>query len=63
MTHVARTTPAEDPELHRMMASHIHCGQPMQLLTVHPATPEERTDGGLLTYRCVCGFSFDQRQG
>lgn len=58
-----RATPTEDPELHRMMASHIHCGQPMQLLTVDSATPEERNDGGLLTYRCVCGFRFDQRPG
>lgn len=59
----SRARPSEDPELRRMMASHIHCGQPMELLTVDTATPEERNDGVLLTYRCVCGFSFDQRQG
>ena len=24
--------------------------------------PSGRNDGGLLTYRCACGFSFDDRQ-
>lgn len=59
----AREWPSEDPQLRRMLASHIHCGQPMQLVTVNPTPPEERNDGDLLTYRCACGFSFDQRQG
>lgn len=58
--------PSEDPQLHRMLASHIHCGQVMQLVTAGPAVPNgglaEKNGGGLLTYRCSCGFSFDQRQ-
>lgn len=58
----ARARLSEDPQLRRMLASHIHCGQPMQPVTVDPAPPEERNDGDLLTYRCACGFSFDQRQ-
>ncbi|XTR52315.1 hypothetical protein ACOM2C_01970 [Pseudarthrobacter sp. So.54] len=58
----ARARPSEDPQLRRMLTSHIHCGQPMQLVTVNPAPPEERNDGDLLTYSCACGFSFDQRQ-
>lgn len=62
-TGASRARSSEDPGLRRMMASHIHCGQLMQLLTVDPATLEEGNDGGLLTYRCVCGFSFDHRQG
>ena len=59
---VARARPSEDPQLRRMLASHIHCGQPMQLVSVNPTPLEEGNDGGLLTYRCACGFSFDQRQ-
>lgn len=59
----ARARPSEDPQLRRMLASHIHCCQPMQLVTGDPAPPGERNDGDLLTYRCACGFSFDQRQG
>lgn len=62
-----RGKPSEDPQLRRMLTSHIHCGQDMQLIIVHPVLPGERTtamnDGGLLTYRCACGFSFDQRRG
>lgn len=57
--------PSEDPELRRMLASHIHCGEDMELIIVHPALPGDRTtaknDRSLLTYRCACGFSFDQR--
>ena len=50
-----------------MLASHIHCGQVMQLVTAGSVVPNEevvaeKADGGLLTYRCSCGFSFDQRQ-
>lgn len=53
----------DDPQLRRMLASHIHCGEPMQLVRMDPALPNEgRNDGGPLTYRCACGFSFDQRQ-
>lgn len=61
-----RPSPSEDPELRRMLTSHIHCGEEMQLLIVHPARPGDPTtaknDGSLLTYRCPCGFSFDQRR-
>lgn len=59
----ARAGPSEDPQLRRMLASHIHCGQPMQPVTVDPAPPDERNDGDQLTYRCACGFRFDQREG
>ena len=57
---------SEDPELRRMLTSHIHCGEEMQLIITHPALPGEQTtaknDRSLLTYRCACGFSFDQPQ-
>lgn len=60
-----RGRPSEDPQLRDMLTSHIHCGQDMQLVMVHPALPGDRTtpknDGSLLTYRCACGFSFDHR--
>lgn len=63
----AHARPTDDPELRRMLASHIHCGEPMQLVSVDPALPDEgfveRNGGALLTYRCACGFSFDQRPG
>ncbi len=49
-----------------MMTSHIHCGQEMQLVGMATALPVEQTtavnDDSLLTYRCACGFSFDQRR-
>jgi hypothetical protein len=58
--------PSADPQLRHMLTSHVHCGQEMQLIIVHPAPAGRRTiasnDGGLLTYRCACGFSFDQRR-
>lgn len=56
----------EDPQLRRMLTSHIHCGQEMQPVGMDPALPGEHTaaknDDSLLTYRCACGFSFDQPQ-
>ena len=56
---------AEDPELRRMLATHMHCGEPMQLVGGEPAPftegQEAGCDGGVLTYRCACGFSFDHR--
>ncbi|MFD5276409.1 hypothetical protein ACFWIX_02480 [Pseudarthrobacter sp. NPDC058362] len=53
--------PVEDPQLLKMMATHIHCGEPMQLLAEHPPErADEKNDGGPLTYRCACGFSFDE---
>lgn len=63
----ARERPQEDPQLRRMLISHIHCGQEMQLFSTYQALPDERTaarneNSLLTTYRCACGFSFDQRQ-
>lgn len=59
-------SPSEDPLLRRMLATHIHCGEAMQLVaaveTSPAGLPDRKNDGGLLTYRCACGFSFDQRQ-
>ena len=53
----------EDPELRRMLATHVHCGE--EMLVVPPADgagPEERLDrAGRVTYRCSCGFSFDEK--
>jgi hypothetical protein len=61
----ARGGPSGDPQLHRMLASHIHCGEPMQLLSVNQSLPNEgyagRNGRDLLTYKCACGFSFDQQ--
>ena len=69
MAQIRGTAPgmaSEDPLLRRMLATHIHCGEPMQLVTADGTSPLElpdgKNDGGLLTYRCACGFSFDQRQ-
>jgi len=62
----AQGTASEDPQLRRMLATHIHCGQAMTLLNADPALSIEGSvdedDGGQLTYRCACGFSFDQPQ-
>lgn len=61
-TDLVRGGPSDDPQLREMLTSHIHCGQPMQPVTVDMAPLEESRGGGLLTYRCACGFCFDQRQ-
>jgi hypothetical protein len=57
---------SEDPLLRRMLNTHIHCGQMMQPVIVEPALLNDGPGGtilrGLVTYRCACGFSFDQRQ-
>lgn len=57
----------EDPQLRQMLATHIHCGQPMTLVTANPAPavggPVDKDDDGQLTYRCACGFSFDKLPG
>lgn len=49
-----------------MLATHIHCGQPMTLVEVVPVLviegQAEKDGGRQLTYRCACGFSFDQPQ-
>ena len=59
----ARARRAEDPQLRRMLATHIHCGEPMQLVAAPGEGPAAKNDGGLLTYRCACGFSFDHWEG
>jgi hypothetical protein len=53
----------EDPHLRRMLATHMHCGEEMQVVG-HPSAgvPDGTDDGGMLTYRCACGFCFDQRR-
>lgn len=57
--------PIEDPLLRRMLATHIHCGEPMQLVgadkTPLTESQESQNVGVLLTYRCACGFTFDKR--
>ena len=66
----AAGTPSEDPQLRQMLATHVHCGEVMRLVAAEPPAagqstagpPSGRNDGGLLTYRCACGFSFDDRQ-
>lgn len=62
----ARAGRAEDPLLRRMLATHVHCGEPMRLVGAGQVPPVEagegNYDGGLLTYRCACGFSFDHRE-
>lgn len=69
MTHVqpiprTKHHPVEDPQLLQMMATHVHCGEVMQLVSADPAESgtfqDVETGGALLTYRCACGFSFDQ---
>jgi len=66
LKRAASEVPVEDPQVRRMLASHTHCGQPMQLVPVRPEprgeTPEVGHDATLLTYRCTCGFAFDLRQ-
>lgn len=63
----ARTWRTEDPQLRRMLATHVHCGEPMRLVSAAQVPPAEARegnhDGGPLTYRCACGFSFDHREG
>jgi hypothetical protein len=65
LRRAGRGRPSEDPQLRRMLTSHIHCGQDMELIIVHPAPPNDQTTAKnnrrLHTYRCECGFSFDQR--
>lgn len=58
---------SEDPLLRRMLTTHIHCGEAMQLVAADGTSPvaglpDGKIDGALLTYRCACGFSFDRRQ-
>ena len=54
----------EDPLLRRMLATHIHCGEPMELVTANTTPLNDaqgsRSDGALSAYRCSCGFTFDK---
>ncbi len=63
----ARAGRKEDPQLRQMLATHVHCGEPMRLVNTgqFPLTGalQENYDGGPLTYRCACGFSFDHSEG
>lgn len=56
---------SNDPELRRMLATHIHCGEAMQIVSPADAAAagaeESRDDAGPVTYRCACGFSFDEK--
>lgn len=58
----ARWTAADDPQLRRMLATHVHCGEDMQPEARKDAA-KDGTEGaaGHVTYRCACGFSFDER--
>lgn len=60
-----RMASEEDPQLRRMLATHVHCGEDMQVVPpadAEPAGPEESRDrAGRVTYRCACGFSFDEK--
>ena len=61
----AHERPAEDPLLRRMLATHIHCGAAMELVadqTSPVGLPDWKNEDCILTYRCACGFSFDQRR-
>lgn len=57
----------EDPQLRRMLATHIHCGEDMQLVSPagagRPGRAEGKDDAAPVTYRCSCGFSFDDSPG
>lgn len=57
----------EDPQLRRMLATHVHCGEPMRLVSAGQfplaGARHENYDGGPLIYRCACGFSFDHSDG
>lgn len=58
-----RAKRVEDPQLRRMLVTHIHCGEEMQLVgagQTYSPDVERKDDAGLLTYRCACGFCFDQ---
>ncbi len=54
--------PPADPELRRMLTSHIHCCEEMQLVILPGEQGSAKRECNLLTYRCSCGFSFDQER-
>lgn len=53
-----------DAGLERMIAEHVHCGEPMRMV----GSREEEQAGASVpgpsgtrtTYRCLCGFTLDQ---
>ena len=58
-----------DPDVDRMLATHVHCGKPMRLVTAEeipvwagtdPSTTAQAPSRSVKTYQCVCGFSFDR---
>ena len=60
---------ARDPEIERMLTAHVHCGEEMTLIVPEDPRQTDTDDhgvavparrNGLGTYRCFCGFSFDQ---
>ena len=61
----------DDPDLRRMLVSHMHCGEPMHLIQASElplwAAPETATVSitgqatETLTYRCACGFTLEHR--
>ena len=61
----------EDPAVRLMLAAHVHCGEPMDLiesaeLPLWAAAPEVATASfaergpEIVSYRCACGFTLDQ---
>lgn len=66
-------TPEEDPGVRRMLASHVHCAEPMQLIHVADQplwadASETLTTAGMgpvqdtAMYQCACGFRLDEEQ-
>jgi hypothetical protein len=53
-----------DAGLERMIAEHIHCGEPMRMVGPRDGeqagAPVSGTAGTGTTYRCFCGFTLDQ---
>lgn len=58
----------DDPDLRRMLVTHIHCGEIMQPIpapegsaggTVDTLGPRPNASDPSVTYRCACGFSCD----
>jgi hypothetical protein len=47
-----------------MLATHMHCGEEMQPMPASHVPPgsvaDGKGEGRRLTYRCVCGFCFDE---
>lgn len=60
----APATVPTDPQLRRMLATHIHCGEKMEPVhlpnTQDPSGPTPSSGQRVVTYRCFCGFCFDE---